>query len=227
MPVTDMPIIYNYMARYITLTERLNKTFNPDGTLKIDEGSMSKNITIMHNGKEITRKEVYFLVNDPKKRLYIWIDGEKVFIEGKEIIDKEKSDDLTPKEKFEKRQKERDEHWKKLEDDANPQEKVDIRKKKNIVDKLFNIENSEHNDNKFKDYGLKDEDILNIEQGGFDYRGEIKSGTYKGYQHCHINKTGSKKGTDNLFVYMKNDGKIEKIGTHKELGIDRDGRNRR
>ncbi|MDR2834411.1 MAG: hypothetical protein LBV67_11920, partial [Streptococcaceae bacterium] len=156
------------------------------------------------------------------------VNGEKVDINGKEIIDdKEKSDDLTPEEKFEKRQKERDKHWKKLEDDASPQEKVDIRKKKNIVDKLFSIENSEHNDSKFKDYGLNDEDILNIEQGGFDNRDKIKSGKYKGYHHCHIDKIGSKKVTDDLFIYMKDDGKIEKIGTHKELGIDRDSRNRR
>jgi hypothetical protein len=221
------------MARYITLAERLanNPILNPH---KINE-------------EQVQLGDDTWAYQDKDGRFWKYPKGIKTEFDksGKLLGSSNDDNNLSADEKFEKRQKERDDYWeKKIKN--NPEKRRYFKQQKDVVNKLFNgKENYEHNENELKNYfdnndsealnklkkklELKNvDDLVNhIEQGGFSTKGEFKRDLQKKYKDCehiHITETGTEdSSSDSVIIYFK-DGKIHRIGTHKELGIKVEGR---
>jgi hypothetical protein len=159
MLVSDIPIIYNYMTKYITLTERLNErndkqfsryvtlaerlndTFNlnesPDQRQKKD----AKTKQSLDPEKFVTKGEYKGMPRDKYEKEILGIGKDKNDNIEKEI---EYKDDMNDDE----REKYMDNVWKKLEKSIEPKDKIKFNKKKNVVYTIFDKANFKENEDR-------------------------------------------------------------------------------
>jgi len=115
-----------------------------------------------------------------------------------------------------KRKEEREEYWKDKKDGSSQ-----LKTMYDDISLIFSRKNFEKNEEKLKKYGLTDNQIKKLELYGMEWpKGgpDLTGKKFNGKRHYHI-KDGIMKQDDEVIIFFKEGGEIDRIGTHKQLGI--------